>query len=771
MPPEVVGSVMAASQLGDPHEWYPAARAARRRVVLHLGPTNSGKTHAALAALRAARQGTYCGPLRLLAWEIFERLNDTGTACNLVTGQELDVVPGAAHMACTVEMADVHRPDDVVVLDEIQMIGDASRGWAWTRVLLGTRAREVHCCGDGAAEALVRALLAATGDELVVHNYARLSPLAVAGAPVASLSHVARGDCVVAFSRAELFGTKRAIEVATGLRCGIIYGALPPAVRREQARRFNLTSAAAGDGGGGGGADAGERTDVMVATDAIGMGLNLAIRRVVFSKLDKFDGERRRDLNISEIKQIGGRAGRFGSQFAAGEVSSLRAAHLPRLASALAATTPPIRRAGLLPSLEQLELFAAALLGRVSLTAADTDDTDDDDDGDDFDSDEGAAAASSSDTVVAADDDALRSVLEDAAGGYEAVAPTSSSSTRTTQAPVSVEVGSVVRQHRARQGGDDSSFDAMAAYDWRERSTNAAAVRQAANAALTIFPFSRLLAAFVDRATLTDNENYFLCNTEDMVATARLLDDIPGLTFHHRYMFCMCPVDLDEPLCTRALQKYARTFAARGKVKPGLHVPPTAPTTPQQLRELEAAHAVLDMYLWLGRRFPLAFSALAAAQLDALRTQELIQEGLEAMGDAARAIAEANRLRARRRAAKPRAAAADAVDAAHLNNQSLPAHLLRRLRRRAAAAAAAAGGADGDAGDDGTNAAARPSSYWQSMVGGGEVEEWDGFSESAGAGAVTPQWASRSAKRAARRQARDLSAAIAEAMVRGRVHA
>lgn len=107
--------------LRSPHSWYPSARAMTRRVVCHLGPTNSGKTHHALARLKAARSGVYCGPLRLLAWEVYERLGESAVACNLVTGQERELRKGARHVSCTVEMADVEAPVDVAVLDEIQV--------------------------------------------------------------------------------------------------------------------------------------------------------------------------------------------------------------------------------------------------------------------------------------------------------------------------------------------------------------------------------------------------------------------------------------------------------------------------------------------------------------------------------------------------------------------------------------------------------------------------------------------------------------------------
>lgn len=427
----------------------------RRRIVCHLGPTNSGKTYHALQALKAARSGVYCGPLRLLAWEIAERLNGAaqGTEegcipCNLITGQELQLVPNAHHTSSTVEMVDVTRRVDVGVLDEIQCIADPDRGFAWTRVLLGLPAAELHCCGDPSALPIVRELCRLTGDELVVKRYERLAPLTAASSHLRSFSHVQRGDCVVAFSRRDLFKYKEKIERATGLRCGIIYGSLPPAVRREEARRFNRDAGGAAAGSSGtsesnGKTDAGaavsagatahtpndgapplkaatgsgqtigkpvpvpkaasvqvfkfsgqrvsanvdavaqgqdlhdgdddglgsgtgtrEPTDVLVATDAIGMGLNLAISRVILAKTTKFDGISMRRLTVSELKQIAGRAGRYGGAYgeAGGVATAADAQSLHMLRRALKTATPLLRSAGVQPQLEHLELFAASIV-------------------------------------------------------------------------------------------------------------------------------------------------------------------------------------------------------------------------------------------------------------------------------------------------------------------------------------------------------------------------------------------------------------------------
>lgn len=108
-----------------------------RKIILHIGPTNSGKTYAALQRFEQCSSGIYCGPLRLLAHEVYERLNAKGVPCNLMTGEERRESDGVFKWAATVEMAPLNRKFDVAVLDEIQMIGDNDRGWAWTQAVLG----------------------------------------------------------------------------------------------------------------------------------------------------------------------------------------------------------------------------------------------------------------------------------------------------------------------------------------------------------------------------------------------------------------------------------------------------------------------------------------------------------------------------------------------------------------------------------------------------------------------------------------------------------
>ncbi|CAH8276649.1 unnamed protein product [Arabidopsis lyrata] len=333
------------TDLTCPHTWYPIARKKKRKVILHVGPTNSGKTYSALKHLEQSSSGVYCGPLRLLAWEVAKRLNKANVPCDLITGQEKDLVEGATHKAVTVEMADVTSVYDCAIIDEIQMVGCTQRGFAFTRALLGIAADELHLCGDPAVVPLVEDILKVTGDDVEVRTYERLSPLVPLKVHVSSVSSIKTGDCLVTFSRKDIYAYKKIIERAGNHLCSVVYGSLPPETRTAQATRFN---------------DETNDFDVLVASDAIGMGLNLNISRIIFSTLQKFDGSETRDLTVSEIKQIAGRAGRFRSKFPIGEVTCLHKEDLPLLHSSLKSPSPLLERAGLFPTFDLLSRYSQA---------------------------------------------------------------------------------------------------------------------------------------------------------------------------------------------------------------------------------------------------------------------------------------------------------------------------------------------------------------------------------------------------------------------------
>jgi ATP-dependent RNA helicase SUPV3L1/SUV3 len=284
-----------------------------------VGPTNSGKTHAAIEILRAAQSGIYLAPLRLLALEVYERLNELGAPASLVTGEERVINPTARFVSSTVEMVELRRELDVAVVDEAQMLEDPQRGWAWTLAIAGVRAKRVVMCGSVEGLAAARRLADRLGVPMTVRQFERKNPLRVVGA--IALPQLRRGDAIVGFSRKAVVEMQGAVS-KLGFTSAAIYGSLSPAVRRREAERFRDGSA-----------------DVLVATDAIGLGLNLPIRRLIFSAIEKFDGIADRLLTPYEIRQIAGRAGRFGIH-EDGEVSALNARHIPLLRRSLEGHAP-----------------------------------------------------------------------------------------------------------------------------------------------------------------------------------------------------------------------------------------------------------------------------------------------------------------------------------------------------------------------------------------------------------------------------------------------
>ncbi|KAF1945215.1 hypothetical protein EJ02DRAFT_60284 [Clathrospora elynae] len=287
------------ADLRYPAEWYPATREIPRTIHMHVGPTNSGKTYHALKRLEEVESGIYLGPLRLLAHEVYTRLNANGKPCALVTGEEQRMPEGdrAKMFSCTVEMAPLNTRFEVAVIDEIQMINHRERGWAWTQAFLGLQANEIHLCGEARTVPLMRELCALVGDKVHVHKYERLTPLQVQPRSLkGKLSLLEKGDCIVAFTVLGIHALRREVEKKTGKKCAIVYGSLPPETRAQQARLFN---------------DPDNDYDFLVASDAIGMGLNLAIKRVIFESTIKSNGVNYVPLQISEVKQIAGRAGRY----------------------------------------------------------------------------------------------------------------------------------------------------------------------------------------------------------------------------------------------------------------------------------------------------------------------------------------------------------------------------------------------------------------------------------------------------------------------------
>lgn len=271
---------------------WPGARRIQKRWTAWLGPTNSGKTHEALGRLRK-RGGSYLAPLRLLAQEVHERFESDGIPTSLHTGEERIHREESVHVSATVEMGSTTREDGCVVIDEIQMLSDRERGHAWVRALLGSPVEEVLLCGAPHSEGAIRRLADYAGVPIEIHRTVRKTPLTLSPEPI-PLGKVPDGSIVVAFSRMDVLDLARLFR-DRGRPVATIYGAMPPELRRAESKRFR----------------SGEAT-VMLATDAVGMGLNIPAEYVIFSTATKFDGREDRMLTPDEVLQIGGRAGRFG---------------------------------------------------------------------------------------------------------------------------------------------------------------------------------------------------------------------------------------------------------------------------------------------------------------------------------------------------------------------------------------------------------------------------------------------------------------------------
>ena len=307
----------------NPKDEYPEARAMRRRFVLHLGGTNTGKTYAGFQRLKQAPSGVYLAPLRLLALEAQETLLEAGVDCSLTTGEEEDSREWDTHTAATAEKLDMRRYYDVAVVDECQMIADPQRGYAWTRAILGVLAPEVHLCAAPEAEGLLIRLIESCGDSYEVERHRRSTPL-VCMSHTVDYRRVQPGDALITFSKVGVLSVAEELR-QSGKEPAIIYGALPYSTRRRQMEGFLK----------------GEM-QYIVSTDAIGMGLNLPIRRIIFLETEKFDGVERRELRPAEIRQIAGRAGRFG-MYNRGYVGAVQG--LPVIRAGLEAEVPPLEYA------------------------------------------------------------------------------------------------------------------------------------------------------------------------------------------------------------------------------------------------------------------------------------------------------------------------------------------------------------------------------------------------------------------------------------------
>jgi ATP-dependent RNA helicase SUPV3L1/SUV3 len=337
-----------------PQSFEVASRMARRFIAL-LGPTNSGKTHRAMEHLAQADSGVYLAPLRLLALENYERLQNVvredgePLAVSLITGEERRLAENATHVASTVEMLDSRNPVQVAVIDEIQMLADRDRGAAWTAAVCGAPASTVYLVGAPEARRAIEALAERLECPLEVHVLKRKAPLSMEPTAVRKIRNLKRGDAVIAFSRRNVLMWRDMIT-ETGLSVATVYGNLSPEVRRAQAERFREGQA-----------------DVVVGTDALAMGLNMPIERIVMTTAVKYNGVEEEEISAALAKQIAGRAGRFGVHeegFVAGYDDETH----DIIRSLMKEKIPPVPATGfaVAPSLEQLHRIAS-VTGETSL--------------------------------------------------------------------------------------------------------------------------------------------------------------------------------------------------------------------------------------------------------------------------------------------------------------------------------------------------------------------------------------------------------------------
>jgi len=279
------------------------SRFAASRTTAVLGPTNTGKTYLAIERMLGHESGVIGFPLRLLARENYERIAKAKgrSRVALVTGEEKIVPPLARYFCCTVESMPLERSFAFLAVDEIQLAADPERGHVFTDRLLHARGREeTMFLGSETIRPVLRVLV----PEAEHISRPRFSKLSYSGEQ--HLNRLPPRSAVIAFSAAEVYATAEMVRRRRG-GTAVVLGALSPRTRNAQVAMF----------------EAGE-VDYLVATDAIGMGLNLKLDHVAFSDLGKFDGRRRRPLTAPEVAQIAGRAGRhlsdgtFGTTLRAG---------------------------------------------------------------------------------------------------------------------------------------------------------------------------------------------------------------------------------------------------------------------------------------------------------------------------------------------------------------------------------------------------------------------------------------------------------------------
>jgi ATP-dependent RNA helicase SUPV3L1/SUV3 len=486
----------------------------------------------------------------------------------LITGEEKrapDDSLAANITSCTVEMMPLNKDVDVAVIDEIQMIGNADRGWAWTQAVLGVKAREVHLCGETRTVPLIRELCASLGEKLIVHEYERLSPLQMADKSLqGNLKKLRKGDCIVSFSVMGIHALRKQIEQSTGRKVATVYGSLPPETRAQQARLFN---------------DPDNDYDFLVASDAIGMGLNLSIKRVIFESSSKFDGFRQRTLVTPDIKQIAGRAGRYKSAYQANKASE--EAVTQALAEAKADSEPE----------------------KVTITETSVEDP---------------------------------APVEVSSQGMPATDVDSSSQTPTIEEASAKSQDSTLGLVTTLE---DFDFPVIAKAMKEEpepiRSAGifppAPIVERFASYFPPDTPFSYILMRLHELSQM--HSRFHLCGLRDQLWIADLIEPIQGLTVTDRNILCACPASKsDKDLISRLMPALARCIEQQGggalyeiEEMPLEVLELEMSPNRDYLRKLEQLHKAIVSYLWLSYRFAGIFSTRPLA----FHVKGLVEEKIE----------------------------------------------------------------------------------------------------------------------------------------------
>ena len=279
----------------------------KNKITAVLGPTNTGKTHLAIETMLSFDTGMIGFPLRLLAREVYDKvIKNTGLdKVALITGEEKIIPPNAKYFLCTVESMPIDKQLDFVAVDEIQMCADHERGHIFTDRLLNLRGTKLTML---LGSNTIKNIISNLDDDIEFINRNRLSRLSYTGHK--KISRIQRKTAIIAFSAEEVYAIAELIRRQKG-GAAIVMGSLSPKTRNAQVELYQ-----SGD------------VDFLVATDAIGMGINMDLDQVYFSNLKKFDGRKLRKLNLSEIGQIAGRAGRYlndGSFGITGECKEINA--------------------------------------------------------------------------------------------------------------------------------------------------------------------------------------------------------------------------------------------------------------------------------------------------------------------------------------------------------------------------------------------------------------------------------------------------------------